>query len=99
MKGILYKADGNKENIEVNCWKELQFFVGGDAERIGYLHGNFFCNEEGLVLELRPNPHFLYNIHGDVVELFEYDKTNLPFDSLQDRRASLGPEDKRGVDG
>ena len=99
MKGILYKADGNKSKIEVNSWKELQFFVGGDVERISYLHGDFFCNEEGLLLELRPNPHFLNNICGDVVELFGY-KESLPYE-LDEYQSRLDDEVEvdRGVDG
>lgn len=79
MKATLYKANGNKKNIEVNSFTELQFFVGGDVAHVKELYGNFFCNEDGEPFNLDPNPHFLNLLLGDIVELHG-DPNKLPYD-------------------
>ena len=68
MKIKIYKTDGSIEikKVKGNKLKMLQDAVGGYIELLpGYK--DIYCNEEGFLLNLAPNPYFL-NVFGNVVE-------------------------------
>jgi len=71
----IYKSDGHltEKNInfnnDIDLLKKLQNIVGGPIECVP-TYKNHYCNENGKLINLPLNPHFLgYGIVGDVVEV------------------------------
>lgn len=81
----IYKTDGSIEEREVPDefpLKILQDIVEGYIELVPPAHTKekipgreLYCNEEGIYLNLPPNPHFL-NILGTVVEVIPSEVLN-----------------------
>ena len=69
MKIKIYKTNGSIEikKVKGNKLKILQDAVGGYLELLPGRNKNIYCNEEGISLRLKSNPHF-FGIVGDVVE-------------------------------
>ena len=84
MQVTIFKVNGTKKKVEINCIKEIQFLVEGDIARIPFMDGVYFYNEEAADFKLKPNPHFLNVILGNVVELHG-SITDLPYDLPYDK--------------
>jgi hypothetical protein len=62
VKYKILKTDGTIETLEVKqklTLGEMQGIVGGLIEYFQHHGEEFVCNEEGLVLNLPRNPHFI----------------------------------------
>ena len=46
MDATLFKVNGTKKKVEINCIKEIQFLVDGDIARLKFMDGTYFYNEE-----------------------------------------------------